>query len=165
LSVGVDTDRRGGSGVAEVDRRSETQVALRLTVPLFAGGATQSAVRQAGYQRDLQRETLEGTRRALVRETQAQVQAVLAGVALMGSTRAAVDAADRALASTRSGLTLGTRSMTDLLLAIQTQASAQNAFEQARHGYVLAKLLLLQAAGSLGEPELATVNRLLQGAR
>ena len=79
----------------------------------------------------------------------------------MRSTRAAVDAANKALASTRSGLDLGARSMTDLLLAIQTQSNAQNVHEQARHRHVLAKLLLQQAAGQLGEPELAAVNLLL----
>jgi outer membrane protein len=51
--------------------------------------------------------------------------------------------------------------MTDLLLAIQTQSAAQNAHDQARHGYVLARLLLLQSAGALGEAELAQANRLL----
>mgnify|MGYP000961218080 CR=1 FL=1 len=45
----------------------------------------------------------------------------------------AVQAANRALAATRSGQALGTRGMTDLLLAIQTQAAAQNALAQARH--------------------------------
>jgi outer membrane protein len=118
-------------------------------------------VRQAAHERDLARDELEVTRRALVRETQAQYQAVVSGVALMESTRAAVAAADQALASTRAGQGLGTRTMTDLLLAIQTQAAAQNAHDQARHGHVLARLLLQQAAGALGEAELAAVNQLL----
>jgi len=99
----------------------------------------------------------------VARETQAQYQAVLAGVALLDSSGAAVQAADRALAATRAGQALGTRGMTDLLLAIQTQAAAQNAWAQARHRYVLATLLLQQAAGTLGEAALATVNQLLQG--
>ena len=54
--------------------------------------------------------------------------------------------------------------MTDLLLAIQTQTTAQNAHDQARHGYVLARLLLQQAAGALGEAELTAVNQWLLGA-
>jgi len=115
------------------------------------------------YQRDAARHGLEAARRAVARETQAQYQAVLAGVALLDSSGAAVQAADRALAATRAGQALGTRGMTDLLLAIQTQAAAQNAWAQARHRYVLATLLLQQAAGTLGEAALATVNQLLQG--
>lgn len=161
LSAGLDSSRSSGAGSTDDQRRGGTQLAIRLTVPLFAGGATQSQLRQANYQRDLARDDHEVARRALVRETQAQFQAVVSGVALLESSRAAVAAADQALASTRAGQGLGTRSMTDLLLAIQTQAAAQNAHDQARHGYVMAKLLLQQAAGTLGEAELAAVNQLL----
>jgi len=161
LSAGLDTQHRDGAGVPDSERgHSITQVALRLAVPLFTGGAIDSQVRQAAYQRDAAREDVLAVRRALVRETQAQHEAVVSGLALMQSTRAAVAAADRALAATRTGQALGTRSNTDLLLAIQTQAAAQNAHQQARHAYVLA-WLLLQATGGLGEAELATVNRLL----
>lgn len=165
LGLTLDSQRLSGNGVATgVDSgRANSTLALRLTVPLFAGGATQSQTRQALHQRDAARHTLEGVKRSVVRETQAQFQAVLAGVALVDSTGTAVAAANRALAATRTGQALGTRSMTDLLLAIQTQAAAHNALAQARHRYVLATLLLQQAAGTLGEAALATVNQLLQG--
>lgn len=162
LSLTADSARNSGAATPPaLAGRTDTTVALQLRIPLFAGGFVESQQRQAVYQRDGLREQLEIERRALVRETQAQVQAVLSSMAQMRSARAAVAAADQALAATRVGQTLGTRSSTDLLLAIQTQAQAANALEQARHRHVLAKLLLLQAAGSLGEPELAQVNTLL----
>lgn len=162
VSAGIDSQRLGGAGTAPVDRgRTVTQVALRLNVPLFAGGATQSQVRQASYRRDAAREELLAGQRALVRETQARYLALSSGVTLVESSRVALAAAERALASTRTGQTLGTRTMTDLLLAIQTLSAAQNAHDQARHGYVLARLLLLQSAGALTEAELAQANRLL----
>ena len=163
VSAGIDSQRLGGAGTAPVDRgRTVTQVALRLNVPLFAGGATQSQVRQAGYRRDAAREELLAGKRALVRETQARYLALSSGITLVESSRIALAAAERALASTRTGQTLGTRTMTDLLLAIQTLSAAQNAHDQARHGYVLARLLLLQSAGALTEAELAQANRLLE---
>ncbi len=163
LSVGVDSGNQRGFGIAAADNgRTITQLGLRLNIPIFAGGAIESQTRQAVYQREAQRDQLEITQRAWVREAQAQYQAVLAGVAVMQSARAAVDASNRMLESTRAGQPLGTRTMTDLLLAIQTQATAQNAYEQARHAYVLAKLLLQRAAGNLTESELATVNQLLK---
>ncbi|WP_310383254.1 TolC family outer membrane protein [Roseateles sp.] len=165
LSLGLDSERRSGSAVAEgLSGRNLNTVGLKLNIPLFAGGATQSQVRQAGYRRDAAQSDQESARRALIRATQAQYQAVLATLAQMDSSRLAVTAADQALASTKAGQGLGLRTMTDLLLAIQTQASAQNAHEQARHRYVLAKLLLSQAAGSLDETELAAINLWLQTA-
>ncbi len=163
LSLGVDTQRQRGDGVPLSDAgRTPTQVALRLTVPLFAGGATAAAADRAGFQRDVAREQLEAGRRAVLREVRAQYLAVGQGATQLRSAQAAVEAAERALEATRTGLTLGTRSTTDLLLAIQTLASAQNAQTQARHRHVLALLALNQAAGSLGDAELAAVNALLE---
>ncbi len=165
LSLGLDSLRRSGDGAPSADAgRWVNTVALRLSIPLFAGGATQSQQRQAVHERDQQREQLEATRRALVRETQADVLAVKLGIEQVASSAAAVQAAERALAATRAGQTLGTRSMTDLLLAIQTHAQARNAHAQARHAYVLATLQLQAAVGQLGEADLARVNQLLQGA-
>ena len=163
LSLGVDTQRQRGDGVPLSDaNRTPTQVALRLTVPLFAGGATAAASDRAGFQRDAAREQLEAGRRAVQREVRAEYLAVSQGATQLKSTQTAVEAAERALEATRTGLTLGTRSTTDLLLAIQTLASAQNAQTQARHRHVLALLALHQAAGSLGDAELAAVNALLE---
>jgi outer membrane protein len=163
LSVGLDTQRLRGDGVSAFDAgRTPTQVALRLTVPLFAGGAVAAAADRAGFQRDAAREQLEAGRRAVVREVRGQYLSVGQGAAQLQSAQIAVEAAERALEATRTGLTLGTRSTTDLLLAIQTLASAQNAQTQARHRHVLALLALNQAAGSLGDAELAAVNALLE---
>lgn len=162
LSLGLDTERRGGPAMTETTRRSETTLSLRVVLPLFAGGAIESQQRQAGHQHAAQREALEATRRAVVREVQAQYQAVLAGAASVQNARTALAAAEQALAATRAGQVLGTRTMTDLLLAIQTRSSAQNALDQARHGHVLAMLLLRQASGALHEADLAAANQLLE---
>lgn len=164
LGLALDSQRLGGDGYAPADTgRFNNTLAVRLTVPLFAGGATNALTRQAIWQRDAAQQTLELARRTVVRETQAQYQAVVSGVALMESAGAAVAAADRGLTATRAGQALGTRGMTDLLLAIQSQAAAQSALAQARHSYVLATLLLLHASGVLNEAALANVNQLLQG--
>lgn len=163
LSLGLDTTRQRGDGVPQPDAsRTPTQLALRLTVPLFAGGAVSAAADRAGFQREAAREQLEAGRRAVLREVRAEHLAVGQGAAQLRSAQAAVEAAERALGATRTGLALGTRSTTDLLLAIQTQGAAQNAQTQARHHHVLALLALHQAAGSLGDAELAAVNSLLE---
>jgi len=162
LSVGVDTTQRRGDVSAFDASRTPTTVGLRLTVPLFAGGSVAAAADRAGFQRDAAREQLEAGRRAVLREVRAEHLAVGQGESQLRSTQIAVEAAERALEATRTGLTLGTRSTTDLLLAIQTLAGAQNAQTQARHRHVLALLALHQAAGSLGDAELATVNALLE---
>lgn len=163
LSLGLDTTRQRGDGLTLSDTvRTPTQVALRLSLPLFAGGATSATAERAVFQREAAREQLEAGRRAVLREVRAEHLAVAQGAAQLQAAQAAVEAAERALNSTRTGLTLGTRSTTDLLLAIQTLTSAQNAQTQARHRHVLALLALHRAAGSLGDAELAAVNTLLE---
>jgi len=160
LNFGIITQRQNGYGASNPGQTG-TQIGVTLNIPIFAGGAVQSQVRQAAYQREIAADQAEATRRSIARDVQAQYRAVESGIKLIESGRVAVQAADQAVASTRAGFQLGTRTMTDLLLAIQNQAAAQNAFEQARHGYVLATLLLQGAAGGLDAEALAHVNTLL----
>ncbi len=162
LSLALQSGRLWPPTAGAGSGRSDTTLGLSLSLPLFAGGATESQRRQAAYQRDGAREAVEQRRRRVMRETLAQFDAVQLGAAQMDRTRSAVEAAGRALAATQTGQELGTRSMTDLLLAIQNQAAARGAYSQARHHYVLARLQLQQAAGAIDETHLAAVNALLQ---
>ena len=144
------------------DGRHTTTVGMLLSVPLFSGGSTSATQRQAVYQRDGAREALEQRRRRVMREVQEQYRAVVAGIGQTEATREAVQAAQRALASTRVGQGLGTQSMNDLLQAIQTLGATQAAYSRARHQFVVSRLLLQQAAGTVSEAELTTINSLLQ---
>jgi outer membrane protein len=164
ISAGVSVGRGNNWPVStsDTDGRTVTTVGLTLNIPLFAGGATQSLVRQALHQRDSAADTFEQQRRAVARTTLDQYRSVVAGIGQIEATRASVEAARKALASTRVGQQLGTQTMTDLLLAIQTLTSAQSSYSAVRHQFILDKLLLLQAAGTIGETDLATANALLQ---
>lgn len=162
VSVGVDSGRINANPALANNGRTETTVGISVSMPLFSGGATEATRRQAAFERDGARDALEQRRRRVAREAAEQFDAVQIGVAQIDSTRAAVDAADRALKATQAGQELGTRTMTDLLLAIQTQAQARSAWSQARHNYVLGRLLLAQAAGSVDDTQLAAINALLQ---
>ena len=164
LNAGVDVGRGAGwpLPLASTDGRTVTTVGVLLRVPLFAGGAVQSQVRQALLQRDGARDELERQRRQVARATLDRYRSVVAGIGQIAATREAFDAAGKALASTRVGRELGTQSMTDLLLAIQNLASAQGSYSFVRHQFVLNHLLLLQSAGSASEGDLAAINALLQ---
>ncbi len=142
--------------------RLGASVALTLTVPLSTGGATQARVRDATYRRDGAQDALESRRRAAVRAADESYRAVVDGAERVVATRAAVDAATAALASTRVGWDVGSRTISDLLAAIQNLGLAQDAHSQARHQLVLSRLALAQAAGTLGEADLAGVDALLR---
>lgn len=164
LTAGVDVGRGAGwpLPIAATDGRTVTTAGLVLRVPLFAGGATQSQVRQALHLRDGARDELERERRQIGRDTLDRYRSVVAGIGQLAATREAFDAARKAFESTRVGRQLGTQTMTDLLLAIQNLASAQGAYSAVRHQFVLNRLLLQQAAGAVTESDLAALNALLE---
>jgi outer membrane protein len=164
LSAGLNLGRPTITPVPEgmTSGRLTTTVGLTLTVPLSTGGATQARVRNAVFQRDAARDALESSRRAAVRSAQESYRAVIEGAARVLATKDAVEAARRALAATRVGYEVGSRTITDLLLAIQALGLAQDASSLSRHQLVLARLRLQQAAGTLDEADLAAVDALLQ---
>ena len=162
LSAGLNLARPTGAPYGDTSGRLANSVALTLSVPLFAGGATQARVNQARHQRDGARDSLEIQRRAVERAAKAAYGNVVAGIGQVQATRDSVAAAQASLAATRVGREVGNRTQTDVLNAIQTLAQAQAAYAQARHQFILGRLQLQQAAGALTEADLANVNALLQ---
>ena len=162
LSAGLNLGRPTGTPYGDASGRLTNTAVLTLNLPLFAGGATQARVNQAVHSREGARDSLETQRRAVERATKAAYGSVVAGVGAVQSTRDAVAAAQASLAATRVGREVGNRTQTDVLNAIQTLAQAQAAQAQARHQFILGRLQLQQAAGTLTQADLANVNALLQ---
>ncbi|TAL73128.1 MAG: type I secretion protein TolC [Rhodanobacter sp.] len=141
---------------------STTTVGLTLNVPIFSGGATQSRVRQAIYNRDAAQDSVEIERRQLRAATLNYYRSVLAGVSQVESGKAAVESAQKALDATRAGFDVGTQTMVNVLIAIQTLTQAESSYSQARHQLVLNRLLLKQSAGAASLSDLQDINALLQ---
>lgn len=139
-----------------------TTAGLTLSVPIFAGGGTQSRVRQTIYERDAAQDSLESTRRQVARDTLNYYRSVGAGILQVQANRASVESGQKALEATRAGFDVGTQTMLNVLNAIQTLTQAQSSYSQARHAFILNKLQLKQAAGTIDMPDLEAVNALLQ---
>jgi outer membrane protein len=142
--------------------RGTTTVGVTLNVPIFQGGATQSRVRQSIYQRDAAQDSLEATRRSVVRSTLNYFRSVVAGISKVEATKAAVTSAQSARDATQAGFEVGTRTIVDVLIAQQNLTQAQSDYSLARHDFILDKLLLKQTAGSVDIKDLEAVNSLLQ---
>jgi outer membrane protein len=155
--------RNGNAALLGTDNgRPSTQVGLTLSVPIFSGGATQSRVRQAIYARDENQDLLEATRRQVTRDTLNYFRSVVAGISQVEATKAAVISSASARDATQAGFEVGTRTIVDVLLAQQTLTQSQSNYSQARHQFVLNKLLLKQTAGQIDIKDLEQVNALLQ---
>jgi len=150
-----------GFGSSE-NGRASTTIGLTLNVPIFSGGLTQSQVRQSIYQRDAANDAMESQRRQVVRDTLNYYRSVIAGIAQVESTKASVDSGQKALEATRAGFEVGTQTMTNVLLAIQTLTSSESSYSQARHQFILNKLLLKETAGTADVKDIETINALLQ---
>lgn len=162
LSMSFTTQRASLGGLPTGPTATNNTLGLQLNIPLIAGGATLAKQKQAVYARDAEVAQLEATRRSIVRNVQVQWQAAQGSVTQIATAKSAALAAERALAATRSGHQYGTRSLFDVLNAIQTNGQAQLEFTQARHRHVVALLLLKQAAGRLSVDDLVSVNALLE---
>ena len=141
---------------------SQTTIGLTLNVPIFSGGLTQSRVRQSIYNRDAAQDSEEIERRQVKASTLNYYRSVLAGVSQVQSGKAAVESAQKALDATRAGFEVGTQTMVNVLLAIQTLTQAESTYSQSRHQLVLNRLLLKQSAGTASLGDMQTINALLQ---
>src|SRR5690606_5203405 len=100
-------------------------IGVTLTVPIFAGGATQSQVRQAIYTRDAAEDQFEQERRAVTRTTRNAFRALQAGMSEIGAREQALVSARSALEATEAGFEVGTRTIVDVLLSQQQLFQAQ----------------------------------------
>jgi outer membrane protein len=137
-------------------------LSLTLSVPLFAGGATNARYRQSIYDRDVATDRLEQQRRAIVRQTRGAFRGVAAGISEVEARKQALVSAKSALEATEAGFEVGTRTIVDVLLSQQQLFAAERESARARHNYILANLRLKQAAGTIDVNDLKAVNAMLE---
>jgi len=157
-----DTDFRGGSFHDSSDPKWGGSIGVTLSVPIFTGGATQSRVRQAIYQRDFAQDQYEFNRRQVEAATRNNFRSVIAGASEVEATKAAVVSAQSSVEATQAGYEVGTRTIVDVLISQQTLLQAQSSYSQARHAFVIDGLLLKQAAGVIEVKDLQLINALLE---
>lgn len=136
-------------------------VGVTLSIPLYAGGAVQSGVRQAVYGRDVAAEQLEQQRRAVIRFTRNAQRSLEAGEAEVEARRLSVVSAEAAYEASEAGLEVGTRTIVDVLISQQALFQAQREYARARHAFLVNTLRLKQAAGTISLEDLQAVNSVL----
>lgn len=148
-------------GTSNTPDSTTNSIGLTLNVPIFAGGATQSQVRQALAQRDIAQDTFEQQKRALDRNTRNAYQNLVAGISEVEARRLAVVSAQSAYDASQVGLEVGTRTVLDVVQNQRTLFQAQLDYAQSRYNFLLARLQLSQAVGDLEIAEVQDINRLL----
>lgn len=140
----------------------DTELRVQLTLPIYAGGGTQAQVRAARHQADEARANLEAARRSTERLVRSSYLGVQTNISEVRAFEQALVSSESALKATEAGFQVGTRTSVDVLDAQRQLYRARRDLARARYDYVVNGLRLRQAAGTLADADLATVNRWLQ---
>ena len=150
------TETDGGSfGPRDTETGS---VELRLTVPLYSGGNTQSRTREANHLYARARENHEKQRRSTVRQARDAYRGVVAGISRVRALKQAIVSTESAVQATQAGFRVGTRTIVDVLVSQRELYKAKSDYSTARHEYVVNLLRLKLAAGTLSVSDLQVVN-------
>jgi outer membrane protein len=136
-------------------------VGFTLSVPIFAGGLTQSRVREAVALRDRAAQDLENAQRTVAQTVRAGFLIVSSGIAQVKALEQALVSTQSQLESTILGRDVGVRTSVDVLNAQQQVFQTRRDLQQARYNFLINTLRLKAATGQLTEVDIEEVNRTL----
>jgi outer membrane protein len=134
---------------------------VTLTMPFYDGGAISATVDQAHSLADASLDALTNTRDQVTLDTQTAFLNLKDSVAQLHAASEAVDSGKVSLEGTRTGFSIGSRSMIDVLNTATDYIRAEQDYNVARYSQVLARVQLKAAAGVLAEQDLLAINALL----
>ncbi len=144
------------------DTSTRDSISLQFSVPLFAGGATSSRVKEAVYLHRASREQLRRVTRETERQARDAYLGVLSEIARVKALRQAVASSQTALQATQAGYEVGTRTIVEVLDSQFALYFAITNFYQSRYDYIMNALRLKQAAGSLQIQDLERIDQWLK---
>jgi len=148
----------GGGEDTQVEQRSYSLV---LNIPVFAGGATRSGAKQAGYELERTQRNFDLVQRQTVENTRNLFSAINTDVARVRARLRGIESSQSALDATQTGYEVGTRNIVDVLLAQQRLYLAQFQYASARYQYIRDTLRLKQTVGSLSPDDIYALNKFI----
>lgn len=153
------SDRDNGTGnAASFNNGRSMSAGIEMQWPLYTGGRTSSAIKQASYGRDAAREQVTSVQRQLTTQTRTAFLNVSADSYRVAARQQAVKSAEAALAATKAGYDVGTRNIVDVLLAERNVYAAKRDHANSRYDYVINTVKLRAASGQLGEMDIKELN-------
>lgn len=140
----------------------QKQIAVQLSVPLYAGGYVDSQVRQALASLDRAESRLEEVRRDLGVRVNQEFRGVTEGVLKVRALEQAVRSSEQLVLSSRRSFEAGARTRLDILNAEAQAGQARRDLAQARFVYLLSRVRLRALAGGLRGDNIGEINAWLQ---
>ncbi|NMM28870.1 MAG: TolC family outer membrane protein [Glaciimonas sp.] len=141
---------------------NSNSIGVQWNIPLFAGFAVTSRVRESIALEDKTRFDLETARRTAMQSVRQSYLGVNSGLAQVKALEAAEISSQSALDSNKLGYQVGVRVNIDILNAQQQLFSTRKDLSKARYDTIINGLKLKSAAGTLTEQDVLQVNGLLQ---
>jgi outer membrane protein len=137
-------------------------VGIKVSMPLYTGGYTESKVAEATLQqRQLQRQ-LQQAQRSIGKTVRSAYVSVESVEQLVQARSQVLTSAELAYDAMESAVDVGSRTHVDLL-DVQSQVfSARRDLAQAKYQFILAQLQLRLIAGKLTSTDLETIDQLLE---
>ena len=148
----------GSYGSSDISSKA---IGVQLNMPLFQGGVTQSKYREAEANRNKAKQDLENARRSVAVQTRQAYLGVVSGIAQVKALQQALKSSESLLDASKLGQSVGVRTNLDVLNAQQQLYSTRRDLFQAEYNYLLSRLRLKDAVGTLGEDDLTVVNQAL----
>ncbi len=133
-------------------------IGIEFNMPLYSGGATNSAVKQARLAYIAASESLELTHRQVKTNLYNQYNNINAAIGTVKAYKQNVVSAESALEATEAGYQVGTRTIVDVLDATQRLYNAKSSLASARYNYIMNWLQLRYTTGLLSEEDVTKVN-------
>ncbi|MDT8406003.1 MAG: TolC family outer membrane protein [Methylococcales bacterium] len=142
-------------------RGDSESIGLRVSLPIFSGGAVSSRIREAQQQFVEARHRLLEVQRRAIREVKDAFRGVNAAISQVRALEAAMRSAASALEASEVGFSVGTRTIVDVINERRDLFQAKRDYARARYDYLINLVRLKQAAGDMSEAELGAINALL----
>lgn len=139
----------GGAGGAFDDYQRGVSGRVAVSVPLFTGGLISSQVRAAEERNNADRQTIEETRRGVLRTVSQAWNSLVGARANLAANEEQVRAAKIAFEGVRQEAQVGLRTTLDVLNAEQELRNAELSLVNARRDEYVAAAVLLSAMGKL----------------
>lgn len=146
-------------GGSHVETRDLT---LQLRVPIFEGGQISAVTEEAAYRYDKALQEVEAEARAVDRQTRAAYQGVLAAISRVQALQQGTVSQQSALRAKQESYRAGLLTLLAVLDSERDLYFVRRDYAKARYDYVLNRLKLKQATGTLADADLEAVDRLLK---
>lgn len=151
-----ETDKGGGSSGAF--ESNNDYIGIELNIPIFIGGNTYYNSKKAYYLEEQARYNLIKKKREIVRDSRQAFLNLKSSISKVKASKKALESNELSVEYNKAGFEVGTRSTTDVLLALKDLFKAKKNYSKAKYEYLISNLKLKESIGTLSIDDLEIIN-------